>query len=239
MNEERVQTLMGLEERLGWYFADIALLDNALTHRSFVNENAALARRDNERLEFLGDALIGLVVAHKLYTRFPHLPEGELTRLRIALVRTDYLARLAQRLHLGDHLLMGRGEEATGGRERPRNLAGALEALIGALFLDRGFRVARAYLLRNLGSNFEETFREWFHNSSQVFAKHPGFISRTLLGPIDGGSRYAAVVEHESKETFMDMHLSDDREELFLEVEPLVLGSSTPHFYETLLSYRK
>lgn len=85
----------------------------------------------------------------------------------------------------------------------------------------------------------EETFREWFHNSSRIFAKHPGFISRTLLGPIDGGSRYAAVVEHESKETFMDMHLSDDREELFLEVEPLVLGSSTPHFYETLLSYRK
>jgi len=85
----------------------------------------------------------------------------------------------------------------------------------------------------------EETFREWFHNSSQVFAKHPGFISRTLLGPIEGGNRYAAVVEHESKETFMDMHLSDDQEELFLQVEPLVLGSSTPHFYETLLSYRK
>ena len=85
----------------------------------------------------------------------------------------------------------------------------------------------------------EETFREWFHHSSRVFAKHPGFISRTLLGPIDGGSRYAAVVEHESKETFMDMHLSDDREELFQQVEPLVLGSSTPHFYETLLSYRK
>lgn len=85
----------------------------------------------------------------------------------------------------------------------------------------------------------EETFREWFHNSSRVFAKHQGFISRTLLGPIEGGSRYAALVEHESKETFMDMHLSDDREELFLQVEPLVLGSSTPHFYETLLSYRK
>jgi quercetin dioxygenase-like cupin family protein/heme-degrading monooxygenase HmoA len=85
----------------------------------------------------------------------------------------------------------------------------------------------------------EETFREWFYNSSQVFAKHPGFISRTLLGPIDGGSRYAAVVEHESKETFMDMQLSDDREELYQQVEPLVLGSSTPHFYEMLLSYRK
>lgn len=85
----------------------------------------------------------------------------------------------------------------------------------------------------------EDAFREWFHNSSQIFARHQGFISRTLLGPIEGGSHYAAIVEHESKDTFMDMHLSDDREELFLQVEPLVLGSSTPHFYETLLSYRK
>jgi len=85
----------------------------------------------------------------------------------------------------------------------------------------------------------EEIFREWFHDSSEVFAKHPGFISRTLLGPIEGGSRYAAVVEHESKETFMDMQLSDDREELFRRVEPLVLGPSTPHFYETVFSYRK
>ena len=85
----------------------------------------------------------------------------------------------------------------------------------------------------------EEIFRDWFSHSSEVFAKHPGFISRTLLGPIEGGSRYAALVEHESKETFMDMHLSDDRIELFRQVEPLVLGPSTPHFYESLLSYRK
>ena len=85
----------------------------------------------------------------------------------------------------------------------------------------------------------EGIFEEWFDRSSQVFARHPGFISRTLLGPIDGGSRYAAVVEHESKETFMDMQLSDDREELFRQVEPLVIGSSTPYFYETLLSCRK
>jgi quercetin dioxygenase-like cupin family protein/heme-degrading monooxygenase HmoA len=85
----------------------------------------------------------------------------------------------------------------------------------------------------------EEPFRDWFSRSSEVFAKHSGFISRTLLGPIEGGSRYAAVVEHESKETFMDMHLSDDRIELFRQVEPLVLGPSTPHFYESLLSYRK
>jgi quercetin dioxygenase-like cupin family protein/heme-degrading monooxygenase HmoA len=84
----------------------------------------------------------------------------------------------------------------------------------------------------------EEAFQEWFRRSSEVFAKHPGFISRTLLGPIEGSSRYAAIVEHESKETFMDMHLSDDREQLFHEVEPLILGESKPHFYRLLTSHR-
>jgi quercetin dioxygenase-like cupin family protein/heme-degrading monooxygenase HmoA len=84
----------------------------------------------------------------------------------------------------------------------------------------------------------EEAFQEWFRHSSKVFANHPGFISRTLLGPIEGSSRYAAIVEHESKETFMDMHLSDDRERLFHEVEPLILGESKPHFYHLLTSHR-
>ena len=80
---------------------------------------------------------------------------------------------------------------------------------------------------------------EWFRRSSEVFARHRGFISRRLLKSIETGGGYAAVVEHESKETFMDMHLSDDREELFRQVEPLILGTSRPSFFETLLSYRK
>jgi quercetin dioxygenase-like cupin family protein/heme-degrading monooxygenase HmoA len=84
----------------------------------------------------------------------------------------------------------------------------------------------------------QEPFLEWFRRSSEVFARHRGFISRTLLAPIEGGSRYGALIEHESKETFLDMHLSDDRAQLFQEVEPLVLGASTPHFYELLMSYR-
>jgi quercetin dioxygenase-like cupin family protein/heme-degrading monooxygenase HmoA len=85
----------------------------------------------------------------------------------------------------------------------------------------------------------EEALREWFQRSSEILARQPGFVSRTLLGPIEGGSRYAAVFEHESKETFMDMQLSDEREELARQAESLLLGPSTPHFYETLLSYRK
>lgn len=84
----------------------------------------------------------------------------------------------------------------------------------------------------------EEAFREWFRHSSEVFARHKGFISRTLLEPIEGGTRYAAIVEHESKETFMDMHLSDDREELIRLTEPLILGESKPYFYELLDSHR-
>jgi quercetin dioxygenase-like cupin family protein/heme-degrading monooxygenase HmoA len=85
----------------------------------------------------------------------------------------------------------------------------------------------------------EEALKEWFQRSSEILARQPGFVSRTLLGPIEGGSRYAAVFEHESKDTFMDMQLSDEREELSRQAESLLLGPSTPHFYETLLSYRK
>ena len=153
--------LEAVQRNLGLVFKDPALLYQALTHRSYLNEYPEQNLISNERLEFLGDALIGLVVAHKLYTRFPHLPEGDLTRLRVALVRKDYLARMAQSLHLGDYLLMGRGEESSGGRERPRNLAGALEALVGAILLDRGFRASQAFVLRHLGRNFEEALEEW------------------------------------------------------------------------------
>jgi quercetin dioxygenase-like cupin family protein/heme-degrading monooxygenase HmoA len=85
----------------------------------------------------------------------------------------------------------------------------------------------------------EEALKDWFQRSSEILAKQPGLVSRTLLGPIEGGSRYAALVEHESKETFMDMQLSDDREELSRQAENLLLGPSTPHFYETILSFRK
>ncbi|MEW6333231.1 MAG: hypothetical protein AB1558_03100 [Thermodesulfobacteriota bacterium] len=85
----------------------------------------------------------------------------------------------------------------------------------------------------------DAAFQEWFRHSSEVFSGHPGFISRTLLGPIEGGSRYAALVEHESKETFMDMHLSDDRERLFQEVEPFIAGESRPHFYRLLTTRRR
>lgn len=137
-----------IEKALSLSFKEKDLLQLALIHRSFLNENPGAFSESNERLEFLGDALLGLVVAQELFRRHPEKPEGELTTLRSALVRGDTLARIANSLELGEHLLMGRGEEASGGRERQSNLACAFEALLGAVFIDQGYEAARDFVLR-------------------------------------------------------------------------------------------
>ena len=141
--------LEALEKRLGISFRNGDLLRLAFVHKSYLNENPGLTD-SNERLEFLGDALIGLVVAQELYLRLPHGPEGELTAIRSAMVRGESLAATAEALGLGECLLMGKGEEAAAGRSRPSNLAGVFEALAGALFLDGGFDSARSFVLRTL-----------------------------------------------------------------------------------------
>ena len=127
-----------LQERLGLRFRDPSILREALTHTSYVNENPCQVTTDNERLEFLGDAVLDFLVAEELFLRFPTAREGELTAMRAALVRADMLARIAHQIELGEHLLLGRGEEASGGRTRVANLSAALEAVIGATYLDRG-----------------------------------------------------------------------------------------------------
>lgn len=126
------------------------LLHLALAHSSYLNENPGTFPQSNERLEFLGDAVVGAAVADELYRRHPEWSEGELTQARSSLVRGETLARVADRLDLGRHLYMGRGEAADGGRQRPTNLAAALEALVGALFLDQGYDTARQLVLRLL-----------------------------------------------------------------------------------------
>ncbi len=130
-----------LAEATGYAFTDAALLRQALTHRSFGVPH-------NERLEFLGDAVLNCVVAAILYERFPQLAEGELSRLRANLVRQESLAGAAQRIELGAHLALGEGELKSGGAQRPSILADALEALIGGVFLDGGIAAARALALR-------------------------------------------------------------------------------------------
>ena len=140
--------LATLQSTLGVTFRDPLLLQQALTHRSYLNENPDFPLPSNERLEFLGDALLGFVVAEKLHSDLPHLWEGALTVLRAALVCNETLARIASSFHLGDHLYLGRGEEMSGGRHRQSNLSSALEAVIGAIFIDQGFPVAKEFVLR-------------------------------------------------------------------------------------------
>lgn len=132
-------------------FQDRQYLQRAFVHRSFVNEaDDDLDLTDNERLEFLGDAVLGFVTSEMLYTLFPHLREGELTNLRAALVRRETLARFAGELHMGEFLLLGHGEEDSGGRTRPATLCATFEAVLGAIYIDAGLDAVRAFLLPRL-----------------------------------------------------------------------------------------
>ncbi len=141
-----------LETALDFVFQDKSLLQRALTHRSYLNENPDLPWLDNERLEFLGDAILGFVTAEQLYHRFPEMKEGELTSLRAALVRGETLAEFATELNLGAGLYISRGEDAGGGRTRPALLAATFEAVLGALFLDQGLDATRALIVRMIES---------------------------------------------------------------------------------------
>ncbi len=145
-----MSTLTELQEVIGFPFDDDSLLREALVHRSYLNENPSFPSADNQRLEFLGDALLDFVAGDYLYRRYPKMREGKLTSLRAALVKEETLARFAQTLDLGRYLYLGRGEEESGGRERPSLLADAFEALVGALYLDGGLKPAERFILRFL-----------------------------------------------------------------------------------------
>ena len=140
--------LKNVEATLGIAFKDRSLLQESLTHQSFINENPGVTAVSNERLEFLGDGLLNFVVAHRLFTKAPEQAEGDLTARRAQAVRRETLAHVAGRMRLGDFLVMGKGEAASGGAARASNRANAFEALVGAVLLDRGFRSARSFVLR-------------------------------------------------------------------------------------------
>lgn len=144
--------LADLEAIIGVTFHDKSLLIRALVHRSALNELPDLAPCSNERLEFLGDAVLGLVTTEYLYHRFPEYREGDLTNLRAALVRGEALAQFAHQIHLGQFLYLSKGEEAAGGRRREANLACAFEALVGAIYLDQGLPATRRFLQRFIES---------------------------------------------------------------------------------------
>ncbi|MDP2673566.1 MAG: ribonuclease III [Dehalococcoidia bacterium] len=145
-----------LQKTLAIDFRRPALLEQSLVHRSYLNEAPELDLESNERMEFLGDAVLGLVISERLYGDYPALSEGHLSQIRALLVRWDTLAEAAERISLGDYLILGRGEEMSGGRTRPSNLAGALEALIGAAFLDGGITKARKLVLKLLAPELEK-----------------------------------------------------------------------------------
>ena len=140
--------LSELEKTLGITFTDKSVLQRALTHRSYLNENPDYPLSDNERLEFLGDAVLDFLTAKYLYNRFPEMAEGQLTSLRAALVKRETLARFAVDLNLGQYLLLSRGEEESGGRKREVTLCAAFEALMGAILLDQGIQAAEDFTLR-------------------------------------------------------------------------------------------
>ncbi|MFZ4584863.1 MAG: ribonuclease III [Acidimicrobiia bacterium] len=148
-------TLAALQARIGYEFSDLSLLERALTHRSYCAEHAG--EEPNERLELLGDAVLGLVVTEQLYVDFPEHAEGELAKARAAIVSSDALFAYATEVDLGGHLRLGKGEEASGGREKASILADACEAVMGAVFLDGGFEAAKPFVLRLVGDRLHES----------------------------------------------------------------------------------
>lgn len=180
-----------LAHRLGLPFKNWLLLSRALTHRSYLNEHPE-ALEDNERLEFLGDAVLDFVVGAWLYNRYPEMPEGDLTRMRSALVHTEQLAEFAREVGLGSALRLGRGELQGGGRERDALLCDAFEAVIGALYLDSGLDGVYQFITPMLDETAEDAlinhrvedpkslFQEWAQ--AQGFAA-PSYITRNAVGP--------------------------------------------------------
>ena len=175
-----------LEAAIGYRFKDISLLQNALAHSSYANERWHNSLLSNERLEFLGDSVLGMTVAEYLYRRFPDRPEGELTRMRADMVCEQTLAAVAQTVGLGEHLMLGHGEEQGGGRSRASILADAVESVIAACYLDGGFEPAKAFIDRFIlcdvpvkqlhNRDYKTTFQEL------VQKKKDQIIRYTLIG---------------------------------------------------------
>ena len=150
-DKDRLKKLKIFEKLIGYSFRNKQLLNQALTHKSYANERNLEHSNDNERLEFLGDSVLGVVISHTLYNECQGEDEGVLTRYKSQLVSGETLARIAKELDIGEYLLLGKGEDASGGRKHVSNLMCALEAIIGAVFLDGGLKVSHIFINRILG----------------------------------------------------------------------------------------
>ncbi|MBW1988118.1 MAG: ribonuclease III [Deltaproteobacteria bacterium] len=210
--------LAELEGRLGYRFSDPALLVQALTHASFANESNGEAA-DNERMEFLGDAVLGLAVARLLYETERSRPEGDLSRMRAAMVSEPTLARLAREIGLGPFLRLGRGEAASGGRNKDSILADAMEAVVGAIYLDAGFPRARRMVYRlfaplmsrdgerSLAGDYKTRLQEYAQSALHVtptyelLAEEGPDHDKTFTVRVSAGEHLAAVGEGKSKKS--------------------------------------
>lgn len=171
-----------LQQRAGVTFGDPGLLMQAFTHTSYVNEHRGVRTSDNERLEFLGDAVLQLTVSEYLYRTYPQRPEGELTRLRASIVCEPSLVRFAEALEFGQVVLLGKGEEQTGGRTRPSLLADAFEAFVGALYLDQGLAAVQTFLERHLFPHLPKTGQAPLKDFKTELQEK---VQQLVIGPLD------------------------------------------------------
>ncbi|WP_227766710.1 ribonuclease III [Zhaonella formicivorans] len=201
MDAKRAAELRKLADRCGFQLSKLDALNIALTHPTYVFENKGLNHEHNQRLEFLGDAILGLVVGEYLYLNYPEKPEGELTKMRAAVVCETTLAQVAAQLGIGQNLLLGRGEEITGGRERSSILADAFEAILGAVYLEAGLGQVRDFVIRQLETKIAEVakgaYRDYKTMLQEVVQKnHEENVSYAILqetGP-DHDKRFVAGV---------------------------------------------
>ncbi len=174
-----IKELNEFEEIIGYSFKNIEILEKSLTHSSYSNEDKSYSKVNNERLEFLGDAVLSITVSRFIFDKFPEYPEGDLTKLRSQVVCEDTLSLVAANLQIGRFLLLGKGEEASGGRERKSILADAVEAIIAAIYIDGGYRKAEEFVLDNLTkyiqlavkgkivTDFKSYLQEYYQSKSQ------------------------------------------------------------------------
>ena len=164
--EEDMSSLTDFEDKIGYHFKNQGLLRQALTHSSYANERHMKKLSDNERLEFLGDAVLEIISSDFLYHNYPDVPEGQLTKLRASIVCEPTLALCTKELELGDYLYLGRGENQTGGRNRKSILSDALDAVIGAIYLDGGFANAKEFVLKFILTDIEH--KQLFYDSKTI-----------------------------------------------------------------------
>ena len=192
MIDNRKKALKALQKKIHYRFQSLDLLDQGLKHRSFAHENLEAGGGDNERLEFLGDAVLDLVVSHLIMERHPDYSEGDLSRLRAAVVNELRLARIARELDLGEYLLLGKGEEASKGREKNSILAASLEAVLAAVYLDGGFKKSFKAISELFSPYLEIAEKEGFYQdfktklqevSQEALKSTPRYLLAKEFGP--------------------------------------------------------